>query len=67
MNRNNHEDNTNKARHNIHEYAQKNSEKYIKKIDKSSHPNISIHNYEYSLITFDNQTTFSCGYCKLST
>ena len=34
MNRNNHEDNTNKARHNIHEYAQKNSEKYIKKIDE---------------------------------
>ena len=31
MNRNNHEDNTNKARHNIYEYAQKNSEKYIKK------------------------------------
>ena len=27
MNRNNHEDNTNKARHNIYEYAQKNSEK----------------------------------------
>ena len=35
MNRNNHEDNTNKARHNIHEYAQKNSEKYIKKIDEN--------------------------------
>ena len=34
MNRNNHEDNTNKARHNIYEYAQKNSEKYIKKIDE---------------------------------
>ena len=34
MNRNNHEDNTNKARHNIYEYAQKNSEKYIKKLMK---------------------------------
>ena len=34
MNKNNHEDNTNKARHNIYEYAQKNSEKHIKKIDE---------------------------------
>ena len=55
MNRNNHEDNTNKARHNIHEYAQKNSEKYIKKIDemRSSKERMTFKNsgkYLWSLI-----------------
>ena len=55
MNRNNHEDNTNKARHNIHEYAQKNSENYIKKIDemRSSKERMTFKNsgkYLWSLI-----------------
>ena len=55
MNRNNHEDNTNKARHNIYEYAQKNSEKYIKKIDemRSSKDRMTFKNsgkYLWSLI-----------------
>ena len=55
MNRNNHEDNTNKARHNIYEYAQKNSEKYIKKIDemRSSKERMTFKNsgkYLWSLI-----------------
>ncbi|CED94174.1 Protein of unknown function (DUF2628) [Romboutsia ilealis] len=55
MNKNNHEDNTNKARHNIHEYAQKNSEKYIKKIDemRSSKEKMTFKNsvrYLWSLI-----------------
>ena len=55
MNRNNHEDNNNKARHNIYEYAQKNSEKYIKKIDemRSSKDRMTFKNsgkYLWSLI-----------------
>lgn len=55
MGRNNHENNTNKARHNLHEYAQKNSEKYIKKIDemRSSKERMTFKNsvrYLWSLI-----------------